>query len=63
MAATFRTGRVSPAVTEDFRLWLDLEAAGLDWRAYTGARRIPRWRLRVNGWYAGVRAAVLREKH
>lgn len=61
--ATYATGHISSAVTDDFRLFLDLQAAGLDWRAYTGQPRIPRWRLRVNGWYLGQAAAVEAAKH
>ncbi len=57
-----RTGQVTPALTADFGLWLDLHGAGLDWRAYTGGRRIPRWRLRLDAEYRAVYHRIASER-
>ena len=57
-----RTGQVTPALTADFVLWLDLHGAGLDWRAYTGARRIPAWRLRLDAEYRALYHRIASER-
>lgn len=57
-----RLGTLSEALGDDQLLWLDLMAAGLDWRAYTGGVRIPRWRLRLNRHYAAQWQAGLAKR-